>query len=328
MKIGKISETVLKRTVLRSLDFKRSDVLTGAGVGEDCAALQTDADEVLVLSTDPITGAEENIGTLAVHTTVNDLASSGAEPVGILVSILLPPSTEEAGLRQMMQEMQEACARLQIQILGGHTEVTEVVTRPVLTVTGVAKVKKDRFLSTGGIEPGEDLIVTKWIGLEGTSIAARARREQLLERYPKAMVEDSAQFDRYLSILPEARIAASLGASAMHDVTEGGIFGALWEMAEASGIGLEADLKRIPIRQETVEICNLLDMNPYGLVSGGSLLIAAKDGNRIVEALEKAGIPAAIVGRTTAGNDRIIKNDGERRYLEPPRSDELYKLYK
>ncbi len=326
MKVGKISEAVLKRSVLRPIANRRPEVLAGAGVGEDCAAVQTAEDEVLVLSTDPITGAKENIGILGVHTSVNDLATSGAEPVGILVSILLPPDAQESDLRRMMQEIEEACSRLDIQVLGGHTEVTEVVNCPVLTVTGVGKAKKDAFLATGGVTEGEDLIVTKWIGLEGTSIAAKAHSRRLLARYPADLVERAQAFDNYISILPEARIAAKLGASAMHDVTEGGIFGALWEVAEASGLGLEADLRRIPLRQETVEVCNFLDLNPYQLISGGSLLIAAKNGTQILAALHEADIPAVIVGRTTKGPARIVHNGGEIRYLEPPAADELYKI--
>lgn len=124
----------------------------------------------------------------------------------------------------------------------------------------------------------------------------------------------------------EAAVAAANGVSAMHDVTEGGIFGALWEMAEASGVGLEIDLKRIPLLQETVEICEFFDVNPYELISSGCMLMAAEDGNTLVRELEKAGIPAVVIGKATAGNDRIIVNEEERRFLEPPKTDELYKV--
>ncbi|MFQ9637661.1 MAG: AIR synthase-related protein [Eisenbergiella sp.] len=133
-------------------------------------------------------------------------------------------------------------------------------------------------------------------------------------------------FDRYRSIIPEAAVAGKSGVWAMTDVTEGGIFGALWEMAESSGVGLEIDLKKLPIRQETVEICNFLDWNPYELISGGSLLIAAENGADLVRKLEAEKIPAAVVGRTTRGKDRIVKNGEEKRFLEPAKPDELYQL--
>ena len=143
---------------------------------------------------------------------------------------------------------------------------------------------------------------------------------------PEALVDTAADFYQYLSVVPEAKIAVETGVSAMHDVTEGGIFGALWEMAEASGVGLEIDLKKIPIRQETVEVCEFFGVNPYLLISSGCMLMAAQDGNHLVRELEKAGIKATIIGKATAGNDRVLLNEDERRFLEPPKTDELYKV--
>ena len=129
-----------------------------------------------------------------------------------------------------------------------------------------------------------------------------------------------------MSVLSEAAVAVRSGVSAMHDVTEGGIFGALWEMAEASGVGLEIDIKKIPIRQETVEVCEFFGINPYQLISSGCMLMAAEDGNMLVRELEKAGIPATIIGKATEGNDRVLINADEQRFLEPPKTDELYKV--
>lgn len=327
MKIGKVPENVLKRTVFKQIHCRRPEVLLHPGVGEDCSAVAAEPDEVLVFSTDPITGAEQGMGTFAVHITANDLASSGAEPVGIITSIILPPSAEEKDLRQMMKEMEEACAELNIEIMGGHTEVSDVVNRPVITVTGVGKAKRDALISTGGLKPGDELVMTKWAGLEGTSIIARERRGQLLETLPEDLVGTAADLIRYLSVVPEAAVAVNTGATAMHDVTEGGIFGALWEIGAASGVGITADLRKIPVRQETIEICEVFDINPYMLISSGSMLIGCPQGNLLVERLNEAGIPAAVIGRATAGNDRVVINGEERRFLEPAGSDELYKVY-
>ena len=132
MKIGKVSESVLKRSILKEIKNKREEILIGAGVGEDCAVLALKEDEVFVTSTDPITGTTKDIGRLAVHVTVNDLASSGAEPVGLLISALLPTSIEESDLREMMHQIEETCEQVHIQVMGGHTEVTEAVNRPIL----------------------------------------------------------------------------------------------------------------------------------------------------------------------------------------------------
>ncbi|MBO5247519.1 MAG: AIR synthase family protein [Eubacterium sp.] len=326
MKVGKVPEAVLKRSVLKQIRTDRPEVLLGASIGEDCAAVVLQEDEMFVLSTDPITGTAKDIGHLAIQITLNDLASAGAEPIGVMLTFLLPEKLSEAKLRTMMDQAEAAAHAANVQIMGGHTEVTRVVNQPVISVVGVGKVKKGQLISTGGAKPGMDVIVTKWIGLEGTSIIAKEKEDELLSRYPQALVREAKAFDRYLSVLPESRVAVRAGVSAMHDVTEGGIFGALWEMAESAGVGLEIDLKKIPLRQETVEVCEFFDINPYELISSGCMLMAASDGNGLVRALEAADIPAVCIGKVTEGNDRVILSGEERRFLEPPKTDELYKV--
>ena len=326
MKIGKVPENVLKRSVMKQLHYKRDEVVLGPGIGEDCAALALAEDEIFVMSTDPITGTAKDIGKLAIQITANDLASAGAEPIGVLLTILLPDGTREIALKRIMEQMELACREAKMQILGGHTEVTAVVNQPVVNVAGVAKAKKGKLISTAGARSGMDIVVTKWIGLEGTIIFAKEKEAALKEHFPASFVDTAKAFDQYLSVVPEAAVAVKSGVAAMHDVTEGGLFGALWEMAEASGVGLEIDLKKIPIRQETVEICEYFDVNPYGLISSGMMLMAAEDGNALVHALKEADIPATVIGKATDGNDRVIVRDEERRFLEPPKTDELYKV--
>lgn len=326
MKIGKIPENVLKRSVLKQLHHRRGEVLLSAGVGEDCSAVKLSEGEVFILSVDPITAAKKGMGTLAVHVTANDLASSGAEPVGVLLSILLPQGKREKYLKELMEEIETVCASLNIEVLGGHTEVTDVVNQPVVTVTGVGKVNEGSIISTAGLKSGDELVMTKWAGMEGTAILAAEQREKLLETLPDELLNTAEGFFQNISVVPEAMVARDLGVHSMHDVTEGGIFGALWEVGAASGVGIEVDLKRIPIRQETIEICEVFGLNPYQMMSSGSMLIGCEHGNRLVEALEQAGISAAVIGKATEGNDRIIKNGEEVRYLEPADSDELHKV--
>ena len=226
----------------------------------------------------------------------------------------------------MMQDAERTCKELNMEIMGGHTEITNVVHQPLLTVTGVGKIKKKDLLTTMQVHPGQDIVVTKWIGLEGTSILAKEKEEELLQRFNQDLVHTAQQFDQYLSVVQDAKIAQAFGVSAMHDITEGGVFGALWEMAEGSSVGLDADLKAIPIRQETVEVCEYFGLNPYQIMSSGSMMIAADDGHGLVMALEKAGIHAAVVGRATDGNDRVLRNGEDVRYLDRPQTDELYKV--
>ncbi|MCD7824533.1 MAG: AIR synthase family protein, partial [Clostridiaceae bacterium] len=261
-----------------------------------------------------------------VHITANDIASSGAEPVGILLSILLPPKKREKFLRELMGEIEQVCRELEIEIIGGHTEVTDAVAKPVITVTGIGKVKRGALVSTAGLKPGDELVMTKWAGLEGTAIIAQEKRAELEAVLPSELLDTAAALIQYISVVPEAAVAMSTGVSAMHDVTEGGIFGALWEMGAASGVGITADLMKIPIRQETIEVCEPFGINPYQMMSSGSMLIGCSDGNLLVQALAKAGIPAAVIGRATETNDRVVVRGEETRFLEPAGSDELYKI--
>lgn len=324
MKVGKVPENVLKRSILKQIQTSRKEVVLGAGVGEDCAAIKLGEDEVFVISTDPITGTATDLGELAITVTINDLASTGAEPVGVMLTVLLPEDITEEQIREIVAQAEHACKKVNVQIIGGHTEVTRVVNQPLVSVTGVGKVKEGKLISTAGAKPGMDIVITKWVGLEGTSILAKEKESELLSRFSPDFIAGAQKFDEYLSVLPEASIAVQSGVGAMHDVTEGGIFGALWEMAEASGVGLEIELKKIPLKQETVEICEFFGINPYELISSGAMLMAAEDGNRLVLDLQKAGIAAVVAGKATEGNDRVLINGEERRFLEPPKTDELY----
>lgn len=327
MKIGKVPENVLKRSVLGQVKTKREEVILGAGIGEDCAAVKLAPGEVFVTSVDPITGTAEDVGTLGIRITVNDLASAGAEPVGVLLCALLPPGTEEAEIRKIMREVEDACAEIPVQVLGGHTEVTTAVTRPVVTVTGVGKAREEFLVSTAGARPGQDVIVSKWIGIEGTSIIAKEKECELRARFSQEFIDAAKAFDRHILVLDDSRAARKAGVSAMHDVTEGGIFGALWELAEASGVGLSVDLKKIPVRQETIELCEMFGLNPYMLISSGCMLMAADNGYDVVRALEADGIKGTVIGKVTEGGGRLVTNGGETRFLERPKTDELYKIY-
>lgn len=326
MKIGKLPEPVLIRSVLKQVKHRREEVLVGPAVGQDCAVVQVEPDEVLVMSTDPITGTVKALGSHSIHITANDLAASGAEPIGVMLTVMLPDTVEEPEVKKMMQEAEATCKKLNMEVLGGHTEITNVVRQPLISVTGVGKIKKSRVITTLQVQPEQDIVVTKWIGLEATTILAKEREEELRKRFPAGIVDTAIGFDQFLSVVPESRIAMEHGVTAMHDITEGGVFGALWEMASGAGVGLEVDLKKIPIRQETVEICQYFDLNPYQIMSSGSMMIAADDGHELVRKLEKAGIHAAVVGRTNAGNDRILRNGEDVRYLDKPQPDELYKV--
>lgn len=326
MKIGKVPETVLKRSVFKQLKVKREEILVGPRIGEDCCVGQFNSDELFVLSTDPITGATKEIGALAVHITANDLATNGAEPVGIMLTILLPEGYSEEDLKQIIEDVNKTCEELNIEVMGGHTEVTAAVNQPILSVTGIGKVNRDKFFAHKKVTVGQDIVMTKWAGIEGTAVIAREKEVELKAHYNHEFIEKAKALNHYISVVKEGKIASEYGASLMHDATEGGVFGALWEMAAGARKGIEIELDLIPIKQETIEICEYYQLNPYKLISSGSMLIIVSDGKGLVNALTAEGIQAAVIGKVTQGNDKVVIQEDTRRSLEPPKSDELYKV--
>ena len=326
MKVGKISEVALKRAVLKQLNTQREEVLFSGSIGEDCAAVKLAEGEVCVCSSNPVTGAGKIQGALAIYSAVNNLVTSGAEAVGVMITLLLPENFKESRLIELNEQIEEVCQQLNIQVMGGHTEVTMAVNEPVFSVTAIGKSKENELLHAKGAKADQDIVMSKWIGMEGSVAIVAAKEKELLERFPKAII------DKLKNLLPdccaqtEAALAVKSGVSAMHDISSGGIYGALYELSEAAGVGLEIDLRAIPIKQETVEICEYLGLNPYYLKSGGSMLMVCDHGQELVRILEKEGICAAVIGRTTSANAKAVINEGEVSYLERPKADELLRV--
>ncbi len=351
MRIGKVSENILKRSVLRQIrinNIENEGIVNGAGIGEDCAVfsfpedvmavscmqeavlsvshknLQRDSETACSATVSAARAAEQRSIAQLIQKCANNLAAKGAEPVAVLITLLLPESLEEADLKQLAAEARKACEALHMQIAGGQTRITSAVAAPCGVVTGIGKRTAEAGRWMKGAAPGQDVVVSKWIGLEGTSILARYHRDKLSGRYPSWLIEEAAGFDRYLSVIPEAATAMKSGVCAMHDASEGGIFGALWELAESAGVGLTIDLRKLPLRQETVEVCECCNVNPYELLSGGCLLMTSEDGAGLVSALKEEGIPAVVVGKIMDSRDRIFINEDEIRYMDRPKNDEIY----
>lgn len=325
MKTGKLAENVWKRSILKQIKTKRNEVLAGAGIGENCAVFSFEPNGLVSVSVHPVIWDGKCAASHAVYGGVNAVAASGAEPVAVVFSMLLPESTEESRIKEWMAQIEGACERLGIQAAGDGIRITEAVKHPVFTMSGIGIVSGERSVPLRKAKPGQDIVVSKWIGLEGTSVLAREREKELSARYPFRFIEEARGLDRFLSIVPEAATAIKSGVCTMYAAAEGGIFGALWELAEGAGVGLEIDWKKIPVKQETIEICEFFELNPYMLMSGGCLLMTADNGYGLVRALEAASVPAAVIGKVTGQNDRVVINEEERRFLELPKPDELYR---
>lgn len=329
MKIGRVSQNPLKRSILQQIKTKQENVLVGAGLGEDCAIFSFEKgscrDEndkgVMVSCVLEGTGRVEFL----IIDCVNRLASKGAKAVAITLQILLPADSQEEVLKGIMAAAEQTCSALEIQIAQAGGRVSNAVNMPVMTVVSYGVAAEDAPLHTvKATRPGQDIVVSKWIALRGSAVLAREYKEEILKRYPAWIGREAIGFEQYLSTVKEAAVAIKSGVCTIMNVSEGGILASCWELAEGAGVGLTIDLKKLPIRQETVEICNHLNVNPYELWSGGCLLMTAQDGQKLVDALAEEGIVAVIVGRTTDSNDRLITNDDEVRYLDRPHEDSLY----
>ena len=324
MKEGKLNFDDLRNIILNSRKVKRDEVIIRNDVGEDCSVINFDEYEG-IFSTDPITGASENIGKLAVHINCNDIASAGGEPIALLVTIMAPTSSSLEEIENVMKDISEEAAKLNVEIIGGHTEVTSAVNKLIVSITVIGKSLKGTSISTAGAKEGEDIIVTKYLGLEGSSILANDYEERLKSILTSKELEEAKRLVDYISVLKEGRIASSYNVSSMHDITEGGVLGALFEVAMAADKGFIIYEDKLPILEVTKKIGDEFKINPLRLISSGSMLITSKEGQIVVDALEKEGIKATIIGKVTK-NKGILVSNGVELEVEEPKRDELFNI--
>lgn len=327
MKIGKVSQTVLKRSILKPLQFHRDEAILRPSIEEMCYGIETQADEQCISSGAVLYGDEKDLAVFALAQVVNDLATRGARAAGASVHIMLPPHAYESRLRAMVEHAERAASAHNLQILCAKAEVSPVISKAVVYVNGMGVLKKGELLQSSMGKPNQDIVLLKWIGLEGTFRAMREKEEPLSKRFVPTFLNQITNLEPQLFSERELFIAKEFGVSAMHQITSGGILAALWEMAESSNVGLEVDLKKMAIRQETVEVCEFCHLNPYQLTSAGSVLIFTDRGEELVSRFEEEGIQAEVLGRTTADTARVIHGGEEKRFLDRPAPDELLNLF-
>ncbi len=330
MKTGKLDSKLLEEIVFKHLKFKRPEVLTRPGIGEDCAVVDFGKYEC-VLSTDPITGAVADIGRLAVQVSCNDIAAKGVEPLGLLLACMLPEGTREEEINEIMSQAGSVAEGLGVEIVGGHTEITKAVNTPVIVSTALGRALKGSSQSAKTMKAGDFFLMTKETGLEGTGIIASDYGKELEGVLTDIeMAEAISMLDR-VSVVKEGVIAGGIGTSGMHDITEGGVLGAIWEMCQVSGTGAEIWLNKIPLNQVTEKLCRHFNIDPLGLISSGSMLIVASPDKKeeVIKAIEEGGIPVSVIGKVLEGEKgRYLVEDGagEKIPINPPKKDELYKV--
>ena len=296
---GKLPNDLLE-DFLDQFPIDDPSVLIRPGIGEDIAAVKIDNEEVLVLKSDPITFATDSIGQYAVIINANDIATSGAVPRWFLSTLLFPYGITASEIWQVMNDLNSVCRHQGIALCGGHTEITDAVSRPVITGMLVGTIIKRNLIDKRNIRPGDSILLTKAVAVEGTAIIAREFRGRLKGLgMPETEIEKCSGFLSNISILKEAQIAArSEGISAMHDVTEGGLATALMELGVAGNHRIRVEMDRIPVFPETKKICRMLDIDPLGLIGSGSLLICCKKNHRenLITAIREAGIDVTCIG--------------------------------
>ena len=338
MDFGKLPEHIYQRSVEKVIHTTeyRKITINGAGLGADCAILP-DEKGYLVTTQGSADGADVKVAMRAFYAGLNKLAATGVfseqSSVCASLNVAAPHSLtdeernkSEMHLRECIRWVSEAALMNKVTIISAEVNIVPAMQTYYATATFTARAGQAAIVRIQGEKAGKDVVMTKWLGLEGTSLIASQRMKELASRYPLGLVEQAADFDRFLSSVPEAATAVQSGVSAMQAVREGGVFGGLWQLAKANGVGLVIDLKQIPVKQETIEVCEFYDVNPYELLSGGSMLMITQGGTRLVSLLAEQGISAAVIGRTTDNNDRILVNDEEKRFLEPARHDSLYRV--
>ena len=310
-------------------------VVLGPGVGRDCAVIDLGSDQLLVAKSDPITFAADEIGRYAVHINANDLATTGATPRWFLATVLLPQAIEPREIDSIFDQMRAACAEIGVTIVGGHTEVTTDLTRPIVSGMLLGTVKADRLVRPDGLQPGDALILTKCLAVETTSIIAREKSAELQGVFDATFLLRCRQFLRApgISVLKDAQIAQSVARiHAMHDPTEGGLATALHEMALAGQVDLEIEVDAVPIYTESQQLCAHFDLDPWGVIASGSLLLAvgAAEADRVVEALRLQSIEANVIGRVLDRSERpiVLEKRGEvRSPLRTFARDEITRLF-
>jgi hydrogenase maturation factor len=296
---GKLPSDLLEQA-LSIVDVRDPSVLVGAAIGEDAAAVDIRGEEILVLASDPVTLALDALSRYAVLVNANDVATSGATPRWLVAALLFPPGSTASEIVALTAEIQAVCAENGISLCGGHTEITDAVTRPLVVGTMAGTARRGELVDKRQMGEGDRILLTKAVAVEGTGLIAREFAERLVAAGMSASeVARCAAFLDRIGVLEEARIARSFpGVTAMHDVTEGGLATAVRELGAAGGRRLRLDLDRIPVFPETRRICDILGIDPLGLIGSGSLLIAVapREAQAVGEAITAAGIGVSDIG--------------------------------
>ena len=270
-------------------------------------------------------GQSKEVGIYALASVVNALAADGVESPAVQVRIIIPAYAFKSRMHTMEKIIKKMCDERKIILQDMKSERSVVITQSMVVVTGSGCVKQD--VKEEDSLAGQDVVLTKFIGMEGMLRILGEKGEELKSRFSLSFLKQMEDYKNDIFALEEIACAKIYGVNQIYQMGEGGVFAALWNLAKETGCGLEIDLKAIPVLQETIEVCEFFRLNPYQLTSTGALLIVTGDGEGLVEKLSQMEIPAAVIGKLTDNNDKILKNGEEIRYIDRPAPDELLKIF-
>lgn len=330
LQAGKIDPDILQRFFF-SLSRDNSIVI-GPQIGEDAAVINVDG-KYLIVKTDPITFTSENLGWYVVNINANDVACMGGVPHWFLVTVLLPVGKRDDFLREFFSQLSTSCRELGIYLIGGHTEVTPAVTRPVVIGQMIGELQRKKIITNTGAKVGDAILLTKGLAIEGTHVIYQEKKKELKEKIPPKFMESISRFIKIpgISVIKEAAIAIeNVDVHCMHDPTEGGLIAGLWEIATASKVGMRIKWEDIPVFEETRLICEIYGLNPLSLLASGALIVVTPPGesDKMISIYKKEGIKCTKIGKVVPPEEGISIVKGEKviKISEPPK-DELTRLY-
>ena len=326
---GKVPNEVLEKIVFKNLGAKRDDVVLSSSIGEDAAIVKA-GNQVLAISSDPITGTEKWLGWLAVHVSANDIATRGVQPRWFNSIILLPKNSTKEIIEKICKQMDKAACGLDIAIVGGHCEVTPGIDHPIVTGCAIGVAENKKYVTCSGARINDKIILTKGAGIEGTAILASDRHKELLEVFDESFLQKAENYFEKISVVKDALTAFKTGGvSAMHDPTEGGVAGGLHELADAAKVGFNVYEQKIFVPKETSKICAHFGVDPLQLISSGALLVVAQEdkAEQIISELSKVSIEASIIGEIVEPEHgrNLVTKAGQKTKLVRPDSDHLWK---
>lgn len=326
MKLGNVSQTVYRRSILKQIGNTDEQPFVQISQEEHCYGLETAPEELSLSAEASIYGNEKDLCVFAIAEVVNALAAKGAKAKGVSIQLMLPDYAFESRIKAMIACAKETADQFGITILSANAQIVPNISTTIAHVTALGTVSRESYRQPSA-RAGQELVMFGYMGLSGSLRVKREKEEELRSRFVGTFLDKMETYQNYLFAEEALEIARTCDASATMQVADGGVMAALWNLAERAGAGLSVDMRKIPVKQETIELCECYQLNPYQLSSTGAFLVATDKGEELVELLTKMQIPAAVIGRLTDGNDRVISSGGEIRYLDKPAADELVKIF-